>query len=391
MTERARQADYDLVVAGASFAGLVCARTAAMRGLRVAVLDKKPEPGAGVRTTGILVKEAADCLDLPAALTRKVRGVRLYAPAMTHIDLTSPGYYFLATETAALLRWLAREAVLAGARLFFDCPFRGATRSGGLIAIDGFDRSTRFLVGADGARSAVAKTFGLGRNRRFLLGVEAEFAGQRHFDPGFLHCFLDRRLARGYIGWAVPGVGVTQVGLAAQRPYRPDLSGLIDKLRAVSPLPDSALIGRRGGLIPVGGPVRPFAAPGVLLVGDAAGLVSPLTAGGIHNAFNFGRRAAQAVSDHLRDSGPEPGFVLAREIPRYGVKSVLRRMMGFGPPDWLFDLSLNSAPLAWLARELYFHRRHPALASARSPFVKTQEEARGLSQGAENLVAPRVP
>ena len=139
------------------------------------------------------------------------------------------------------------------------------------------------------------------------------------------------------------------------------------------------MIGRRGGLIPVGGPVRPFAAPGVLLVGDAAGLVSPLTAGGIHNAFHFGRRAAQAVSDHLRDGGPEPGYVLAREVPRYGFKGALRRLMGIGPPDWLFDLSLQSAPLAWLARELYFHQRLPARAAPHSPFVKSEENGKALS------------
>ena len=50
---------YDLVIVGASFAGLVAARTAAMRGLSVAVLEAKPEAGHRVATTGILVKEAA--------------------------------------------------------------------------------------------------------------------------------------------------------------------------------------------------------------------------------------------------------------------------------------------------------------------------------------------
>ena len=51
-------ARYDLIIVGGSFAGLACARTAALRGLKVAVLDAKDEPGARVRTTGILVKEA---------------------------------------------------------------------------------------------------------------------------------------------------------------------------------------------------------------------------------------------------------------------------------------------------------------------------------------------
>jgi len=62
----------DLLIVGASFAGLVAARTAAMRGVDVVVLEAKPEAGAHVATTGILVKEAAEEIDLPHALTRRV-------------------------------------------------------------------------------------------------------------------------------------------------------------------------------------------------------------------------------------------------------------------------------------------------------------------------------
>ena len=60
--------DFDLVIVDGSFAGLVCARTVAMRGLRVAVIDRKRDPGAQVRTTGIPVKQAADVLDLPSGV-----------------------------------------------------------------------------------------------------------------------------------------------------------------------------------------------------------------------------------------------------------------------------------------------------------------------------------
>ena len=82
---------YDLAIVGASFAGLVCARTAAMRGLKVCVLEAKDDPGARIHTTGILVKEAADEVDLPHALMRRVHGVRLYAPNLTSVDLFAPG------------------------------------------------------------------------------------------------------------------------------------------------------------------------------------------------------------------------------------------------------------------------------------------------------------
>ena len=353
--------DFDLIVVGGGFAGLVAARTAAMRGLRVAVLEKKTDPGAGVHTTGILVKEAANSLDLPVELSRKIRGVRLYSPSMAELDLDSPGYYFLATDTPGLLRWLAREAGLAGAELSFGTAFKGARRAGGRILIEGLGVSTRYLIGADGAKSQVAKVFGLGRNSRFLLGLELEYEGHCGLDPSRLHCFLDRVLAPGYIAWAVPGVGITQLGLAHELPHKTDLAALASKAALVGRFMSARQVGRRGGLIPVGGLVQPFASDGVLLIGDAAGTVSPATAGGIHNAFCYGRRAAQAVCDFLQDQGPEPSRVLALELPKYPLKSLMRGVLRHGPPDWAFNLAIQTAPMKALARQIYFHHRGPGL------------------------------
>ncbi len=150
---------YDLVIVGASFAGLVAARTAAMRGLSVAVLDAKPEAGHRVATTGILVKEAADEIDIPHALTRRVHGVRLYAPNHRSIDLFAPGYFFLTTDTANVLRWLASEAMRAGAKILYRARFEGASRDGGVFRFHGLNIAARYILGADGARSAVARAF----------------------------------------------------------------------------------------------------------------------------------------------------------------------------------------------------------------------------------------
>ena len=67
------------------------------------MIEAKPEPGARIHTTGILVKEAADEIDTPAEFSRSIQGVRLYAPSLKHIDLASRDYYFQTTDTAALI------------------------------------------------------------------------------------------------------------------------------------------------------------------------------------------------------------------------------------------------------------------------------------------------
>lgn len=352
------EANFDVVIVGASFAGLVAARTAAMRGLSVAVVERKADPGAQPHTTGILVKEAVDALDIPAELTHRVRGVRLYSPAMCHIDLDASGYYFLATDTPGLLRWLAVQARLAGAYLYFGHRFSSAVHEGGRIRLATPRVTARFLLGADGARSRVARNFGLGRNRRFLIGAELELTDAALSVADRLHCFVDRRLAPGYIGWAVPGVGMTQLGLARTPDGAPDPEALMAKLRSAGIIHARAeVLARRAGLIPVGGLCAPFATDRVLLIGDAAGLVSPLTGGGIFNAFHFGRRAAQVVSDYLQDRGPEPSRVLAPELPKYRWKGLLRRLVDTAQPDLVTEAALRTAPFRRLAREIYFRER----------------------------------
>ena len=348
---------FDVVIVGASFAGLAAARTAASRGLSVAVIEAKREPGARIHTTGILVREAIDEIDIPSHLTRRVPGVRLYAPNLKSVDLLSPGYAFFTTRTADLVRWMAKEAQTAGAVILSATPFEGAVREGSRIRLSGIDLTTRFLVGADGARSRVARTFGLSTNRRFLTGVEVELDAADAIDPRFLHCFVDSRLAPGYIAWAAPGPEAVQLGLAVRSGDRPDLAAFMARTDAMFGWNGMKVVGRRSGLIPRGGPLQHIAAPGVLLIGDAAGWVSPMTGGGIQLAFRYGRRAASLIADHLTGFGPAPETVLARQLPRLRVKRALRFALDLAPPNFLVNLALSTAPARRLAEMVYFHRR----------------------------------
>jgi flavin-dependent dehydrogenase len=375
---------FDLIIVGGSFAGLACARTAALKGLKVAVVDAKPEPGARVRTTGIVVKEASDDFDLPAHLMRKVRGVRMYAPNDRAVDLSAPGYFFQATDTAGVLRWMAGEAERAGAALLYGQKFESAIEHPRGIALPALGLHARFLIGADGARSKVAEHFGLSRNTKFLAGIEIECEPLEELDARFLHCFADSRIAPGYIAWAVPGVGVTQIGVAARRPHRPDLGELLRRLKSVFDIRQVRVTARRSGLIPTGGTLRHLGTNRVLLVGDAAGMVSPVTGGGIHTALHFGRRAAQLVSDYLGDRGSHPVAQLAREAPRYRSKLLLRRLLDLAPSNGLINLALMTAPAQALAQRLYFHSR----AGSAPSFEEWWEE---FERGELQAAPPELP
>ena len=351
---------FDVLIVGASFAGLAAARTAASRGLAVAVIEAKREPGARLHTSGILVREAIEEIDLPHHLTRRVPGVRLYAPSLRSVDLFSPGYAFFTTRTAELLRWMAREAREAGATLIYNTRFEAAERRGDWLHLSGIDLAARYLIGADGARSRVARHFGLEENHKFLTGLEVELEPDDRVDPRFLHCFIDSRVAPGYIAWAAPGPETIQLGLAVRNGAKPDLAAFMARTEPVFRWSEMRVVGRRSGLIPCGGPLSRVGLPGVLLVGDAAGWVSPMTGGGIRLAFRHGRRAASLVADHLLAGGPAPELALARDVPKFRLKRLLRFGLDLAPPNFLIDLALSTSSMRKIAEQVYFHARGTA-------------------------------
>lgn len=356
---------FDCAIVGASFGGLACATSLARAGARVMVLERKRDPGEKLHTTGIIVKDAMDGIalleGLPPNLVRRIDGVRLYAPNLRRVDLAAPGYYFLATDTPAVMRWLADRAVLAGAKLASQTVFEGAARTR-----EGFDvgaiGSARYLVGADGPASRVARIFSLGQSTQFLFGIEHEYVGAPIEAPDRLHCFIDRRVAPGYIGWVLSGVGIVQVGLArrereGQPSAREAMAAFLDKIAPIFDFRAVPVSSVRAGLIPCGGVVHPVAAPGVMLVGDAAGMVSPLTAGGIHTALKHGTSAGLAIADHLAGRCADPGEWFVRSYPRFRTKKALRWMFDHFQSDLAFNALLGTRALRAAAEMIYFHRR----------------------------------
>jgi flavin-dependent dehydrogenase len=126
----------------------------------------------------------------------------------------------------------------------------------------------------------------------------------------------------------------------------------------------------------------------VMLIGDAAGMVSPVTGGGIHTALNFGRRAAQLVSDFLGDRGPHPVGALRREAPRYRVKRALRRLLDTAPSNALINAFLMTSPMKALAQRMYFHSRSGSAESFEA-WSKEFEEG-DLQQSPPQLPGPKL-
>src|SRR3546814_16451871 len=102
--------------------------------------------GIRLPTTGIIVGEAAEGTPLglmPAALSRRVEGVRLYAPNLRSLSLRSLGDYFLTTDTPNVMRWLADRMRAAGVELRLIPSFTDPHRAPGGCQVAGQNGTAR--------------------------------------------------------------------------------------------------------------------------------------------------------------------------------------------------------------------------------------------------------
>ena len=298
----------DVLVVGAGLAGLHTATLLARRGHDVLLVERRPTLTGAVRTTGIFVRKTLDDFPLPPdCLGPPIRRVVLYPPSLRRpVTLDSARDEFRVGDMAPLYVAAGRAAVDAGVRIALGTRYDG--RRDGAVVLTGRDGPTpvraRFVVGADGARSRVARDLGLDRNRHLLIGAEEVFAVPGGDGPPTFHCVLDPSLAPGYLAWVVNDGRHAHVGVAGYAGRFPDgMRRALQTFGAAAPgLPEGRPdeVEKRGGPIPVGGLLRRISCADGLLVGDAAGAVSPLTAGGLDPCLRLSEHAAAVLDDALR-------------------------------------------------------------------------------------------
>jgi flavin-dependent dehydrogenase len=388
---------YDVLVVGAGLAGLQCTRLLAGHGLRVLLVDRKGSLDEAIHTTGIFVRRSLDDFALPSAyLGPPIRHVTIYSPARRRLELESGQDEFRIGRMGPLYGRLLKDCRAAGAEWLGGTSFGGCepAADGSLVHLKGAasERAVhaRFLVGADGADSRVARQLGLSENRRLIVGIEEVYERRSLDTPPRLHVFFDRRVAPGYIGWiADDGTSVhLGVGGYATR-FQP--AAALERFRAsvepIAALGGAMLVERRAGRIPVGSILPNLANQRGLLVGDAAGAVSPLTAGGLDPCLRLSELAAKAAWRFLStgDAAKLAVYNGAKFRRAFRARRALRTVYDLAGTNFLLEAgcALLRLPVGRsLARRIFFGRgSFPDLATA-GEGAKSTSKSFKLARGA---------
>lgn len=357
---------YDVTIIGAGLAGLQLARLVAARGASVLLVDARRRVIDHVRTTGIFVRRTFEDFDsLAPFLGPPIRKIGLHSPNGRTIDLESPRDEFRVGKMQELYSSLLQQAEDAGV------DWRPATtysstqvdKTGARIHFrDGRRVRSRFVVGADGARSRVAIDLGLDRNTEWITGAENVYPSASPSQPRF-DCWIDPKLAPGYLAWTLDDGAEMHVGVGGDgRRFAPAqaLSLFEQRLRHEGRLGNSKRVERRGGLIPVNGVLRRIACERGLLVGDAAGAVSPLTAGGLDACMRLSSHAASVLLESLNEPTAMHSYSGAAYRERYASRIGMRKAYG-ALTRWRLAVELGfmlarTRPASAVIRKVFFGR-----------------------------------
>jgi flavin-dependent dehydrogenase len=363
---------FDTIIIGAGLAGLQCARLLARKGLNVLLVDRKTSLANTIHTTGIFVQKTLEDFDIPDyCLGPPVSHVSLYSPSLRSLEFASNHEQFRIGRMGALYEHYLDQCKHSGATWLPDTSYLShSIEQQGRLTVnlacgqEFRSVSTRYLIGGDGARSRVARDLKLELNRDWIVGVEKVFVNVRLAGPPRLLCFLDPELAPGYIGWIANDGEEAHVGvggyparfdpLKALAKFQLKVSNIVDLSRAEQ-------IEQRGGQIPVGGILGDIVNQNGMLIGDAAGAVSPLTAGGLDPCMRLSSLAANVVADFLKsgDADVLAGYSGKRFRARFASRIWARQLAAGLQQRQIVEgvcLALRLPILNSLARHIFFGR-----------------------------------
>ena len=312
---------YDVVVVGGGPSGATAAEDLVRSGHKVALLDRagriKPCGGA------IPPRLIRDFFIPDDQIVAKITTARMISPTGRRVDIPIEGGYVGMVDREHFDEFLRNRAAEAGAHRLTGTFLRIERDADGSHVIyrdkasgEEMRLATRMIIGADGARSNIARDYIPGASKiPYVIAyheiVEAPAASDL-YDPVRCDVIYDGAISPDFYGWVFPHGKQASIGMGTMVDGV-DLKDATARLRAQSGLTDCKTIRREGAPIPLKPLDRWDNGRDIVLAGDAAGVVAPSSGEGIFYAMVGGRVAATAVAAKLK-TGRIKDLQLARKL-----------------------------------------------------------------------------
>lgn len=321
--------DVDVLVIGAGPTGSTAARYAAAGGARTFLIEKRQEIGTPVRCgegIGAGWLEAVGLRPEGPFVAHAIDALRVFSPDGGCLTVPNAvgGKGGYVVERDLFDRHLAKEASRAGAEIAIKTSALGLVEDGGRIAGatcehmgETFEVRAKVVIGADGFESQVGRWAGLQpplRARDVASCLQYTLVGAEG-DARFSDVHLGSAAPGGYAWVFWKGADVVNVGLGvplSRLRDRADVKRYLDAfLRRHPDLGRGEIIEEVAGGVTSSLPVDRSVTDGLMLAGDAARLIDPLTGAGIQNGLLSGRFAGEVAAEAVRADDASAGCLMA--------------------------------------------------------------------------------
>ena len=311
--------ETDVLVIGAGPAGSAAARHAALGGADVILIDKKSEIGTPKRCAEGIYDHGLKWLGIepdPQWAVQRINGGTIISPDKTRLTLDETilpekGYI---VERKVFDKYMAMDAARAGAQIMVKTLAKSILKDdsdGSSIIVDCeqmgeiIEIKAKIIIAADGPESKVAKAFGINstiKPQDMMAGVQYEMVGVNCERMDLIELHLGA-FANGGYAWVFPkGDDIANVGIGIPgNSKRPAIEYLNEFIESYPPLNDAKAVELNVGGDPIGGMIEQIYDDNLLVCGDAAGQVDPITGGGIIlgmlGGMTAGKVAAKAIID----------------------------------------------------------------------------------------------
>ncbi|RLG98792.1 NAD(P)/FAD-dependent oxidoreductase [Candidatus Bathyarchaeota archaeon] len=306
--------EADVAVVGAGPTGLIAAREASRRGVNVVVLEEHGEIGVPCHCAGLLSIEGLRRLGIPQDekfVQNKVRGARFFSPSGLSFTVEKKESVACVVDRRALDNFLAEQASGLGASIRTGFHAEHLRRvDGGIVVLSGRGEAlaSRVVVDAEGVASRIVGEAGLKTLPRGCVfpALQFDFSGVS-LNPDYVEVHLGSRVAPSFFAWVIPlREDAARVGLACKGASpRTYLRRFIK--RRFGSHGHLQVLASRSGLVVTCGPIEKTYTDNMIVVGDAAGQVKPLTGGGVilggECALIAGEVAAEAAGEGKTSKG----------------------------------------------------------------------------------------
>ena len=299
---------FDAIVVGAGPAGSTTAYRLARADARVLLLDRARFPRDKPCGGGLTIRAVRELpVDPRPVVEETVDQMELRLKYGPRFSRGGRRPLVLMTQRRRLDHFLAEQAAAVGADFRDGQRVRALELGGGgaTVEFDGARARASFVVGADGTNGVVARAAGIETGYRHGVAYEGNVAyaeGEQERWGG--RALIELGIVPGGYGWIFPKGDHANFGVGGWEEEGPRIRGHLARLLREHGVAEDRVKELRGHRLPLR---RPGARPvngRVILVGDAAGLVDPLTGDGMYEAFISSRLAAEAILRNEVDAYP---------------------------------------------------------------------------------------